>query len=61
MDEDDVWWVILTVLSVMMFLFGWFVGDKRVGNQALERGYAQYESTTGEWQWKDKPSAEVGK
>jgi hypothetical protein len=56
MHDDDVWGLIVVVFSVLMFIFGWLVGDRRVGNQALEHGYAEYESTTGEWQWKKKAS-----
>lgn len=49
------------MIGLVVFMLGyaaWGVGVKmersRLGDQAAERGYAEYNTVTGEWQWKEK-------
>ncbi len=55
-------WVGVALLVVggctLGFCIGAPIGEWRVEQQAIKRGYAEYNATTGKWQWKgDKPEA----
>ncbi len=47
-----------TILCALL-LFGWGiingveVGRKAMQTEAIEKGYAEYNATTGNWQWKE--------
>lgn len=54
----------LWVSGSMLIISGWAIGfalgatigEWKVQAQAIKRGYAEYNATTGQWQWKgDKP------
>lgn len=34
-------------------LFGACLENNRIHSEACERGYAEYHSVTGDWQWKE--------
>ena len=62
MDED---WkeliaelIVLIIMVVMVFLVGGAIGARDTREdyqkQAIEKGFAEYDSVTGEWKWKEK-------
>lgn len=62
MDIDESVWVpalitLLAVLSLGLFaaLCGSLEMSKILKHEAIERGYAEYNQTTGAWQWKENP------
>lgn len=53
MNKSEVKSVIAGVLWVLLFFgAGYYAGSRMVKKEAVERGYAEYERTTGDWQWK---------
>lgn len=44
--------IIFLLLMCVSFIFGIGIGNQRMCNQALERGYAQYRTDNGIWTWK---------
>lgn len=46
----------LTVGFIVGFFIGIFNERGRMEDQAIERNYAHYHPTTGEWQWKPTPT-----
>ena len=56
MGDDDVKSIIVSVL-IIGFVAGFWLGGFTIASQyreqAIERGYAEHDSQTGEWEWKD--------
>lgn len=44
--------LIVVLFALSAFSFGGEKGKMFIQRQAIERGYAQYCATTGEWAWK---------
>lgn len=49
----------ITIISICFiggFLGGYYKGhddvEKRLKNEAIKKGHAEYNTTTGKWQWK---------
>lgn len=51
---------LLTCL-VACLLAAMFEDGRDYKNQAIERGYAEYNTKTGDWQWKERNAASVEK
>ena len=46
---------LIIAISALIFVVGLFFGDRIGGNsykqEAIDRGFAEYSKTTGEWGW----------
>jgi hypothetical protein len=59
---DDVMAVVFAVVSIIIISISVFLGFsagadcaiKDYRKQAIDRGFAEYDSVTGDWKWKDK-------
>ncbi len=51
--------MVILLLVGMGFLLGFGIGnalnERRMEKEAIEKGYAEYNQQTGDWQWKEKP------
>lgn len=45
---------LIIIAAIFLFGFGFGIGKRNVENQAIEKGYAEYNRKTGEWQWVEK-------
>jgi hypothetical protein len=57
MSATEVFRLSVVLCSVVLAVFmgrlnGVDTGVNRMQQEAIERGYAEYNSTTGKWQWK---------
>lgn len=52
--EKNMWSVILILLIAFIFqtFMFWYKPISELKKEAIERDYAEYNSSTGEWQWK---------
>jgi len=54
MDKYDTGiWIALILIGAAGIL-GIFCGVRSVENQAIREGHAEYNQTSGDWQWKEK-------
>ena len=51
--SDFVEAVTVVCIGVGAFLIGLSMGAEPLRKEAIERGCAEYNATTGEWQWKE--------
>lgn len=66
MSEDALKGLFLVIVIVVFSaMAGVFVGNVMTVNyyreEALNRGFAEYNSATGDWQWKGEPAPELKK
>lgn len=56
MSDDDLWKLIVSIANVVFTLGAYFTGLQiskwRYRNEAIERGFSEYDQRTGEWKWK---------
>jgi hypothetical protein len=54
-----VFWFLL-VVDLFLSLMLWVCADTRIKwkREAIRRGYAEYDSVTAEWRWKERRSGE---
>ena len=62
MKDEEIWeiwgFILLFILACFVFFVGYMVAakneDNRWKSKCVERGYAEYNSTNGVWQWKEQ-------
>ena len=59
MGDDKGRGIWLPIVCALFLTLGWYIGDGlmeyKMHKEAIEYGYAEYDKTTGEWQWMPKP------
>jgi len=46
--------IFIIIMMVCLWTNGYVFGKRYMKTTAIEKGYAEYHATTGEWQWKEK-------
>lgn len=55
MSKTDKFGCVLTIAAVLCFFgVGVYVGIKYMQSEAVQNGYAEYNSQTGAWQWRNQ-------
>lgn len=48
---------VIVLVCLCCFFIGFSVGHSTLRTEAVKQGYAEYNSTTGNWQWKTNAPA----
>ena len=48
-------WLLVLIMGISAFIAGRWAAQNSMQKQAIERGFGEYNSTTGVWQWKETP------
>lgn len=54
------WWLGLSAGYLLGALFNILWSERSWRREAVRRGFAEYDSITGKWKWKEPPNANRG-
>jgi len=58
MTNEEIAGIFMLIVGIVALIFGVYlgfnVGEASIKEEAVQQGFAEYNSSTGEWQWKNK-------